>query len=127
MAIPSRQIGWGTEENLLWQISKQLETLTKVTYNIGSRTTTTTTTVNPNCIEFVVDTTYDTFFNFLANSSEDCTYTISWGDGETDTGSSGQGVIEASHTYPDSNQTYTARVCFSDASVIINIDFPGFD
>ena len=33
MAIPSRQIGWGTEENLLWEISKQLEQLTKVTYN----------------------------------------------------------------------------------------------
>ena len=33
MAIPSRQIGWGTEENLLWQISKQLEALTGVTYN----------------------------------------------------------------------------------------------
>ena len=32
MAIPSRQIGWGTEENLLWQISKQLEYLTGVTY-----------------------------------------------------------------------------------------------
>lgn len=31
MAIPSRQIGWGTEENLLWQISKQLEQLTNVT------------------------------------------------------------------------------------------------
>lgn len=33
MGIPNRQIGWGTEENLLWQISKQLEYLTKVTYN----------------------------------------------------------------------------------------------
>lgn len=31
MGIPSRQIGWGTKENLLWQISKQLEYLTKVT------------------------------------------------------------------------------------------------
>jgi hypothetical protein len=31
MAIPSRQIGWGTEENLLWQISKQMEALTGVT------------------------------------------------------------------------------------------------
>ena len=50
MAIPSKQIGWGTEENLLWQISKQLETLTKVVYNIGGNTpstTTTTTTVAP--------------------------------------------------------------------------------
>jgi len=33
MGIPSKQIGWKTEENLLWQISKQLEYLTKVTYN----------------------------------------------------------------------------------------------
>ena len=48
MAIPSRQIGWGTEENLLWQISKQLESLTRVVYNIGGNTTTsTTTTVAP--------------------------------------------------------------------------------
>ena len=40
MAIPSRGIGWGTEENLLWQISKQLERLTQVTGNSvsGSQT-----------------------------------------------------------------------------------------
>jgi len=31
MSTPNRQIGWGTEENLLWQISKQLEYLTGVT------------------------------------------------------------------------------------------------
>ena len=36
MAIPSRQIGWGTEENLLWQISKQLEAINGVAYNSGS-------------------------------------------------------------------------------------------
>ena len=49
MAIPSRQIGWGTEENLLWQISKQLEYLIGITYNSGGETptTTTTTTVAP--------------------------------------------------------------------------------
>jgi len=35
MAIPSRQIGWGTEENLLYEVSKQLEQLTNVTYNSG--------------------------------------------------------------------------------------------
>jgi hypothetical protein len=40
MAIPSRQIGWGTEENLLWQISKQLEYLTRVVYNIGTQSVT---------------------------------------------------------------------------------------
>ena len=27
MAIPSRQIGWSTTDNLLWQISKQVESL----------------------------------------------------------------------------------------------------
>ena len=35
MAIPSKGIGWGTEENLLWQISKQLEYLSGITYNSG--------------------------------------------------------------------------------------------
>lgn len=52
MAIPSRQIGWSTTDNLLWQISKQLEYLTQVVYNSGtatstSSTTTTTTTAAP--------------------------------------------------------------------------------
>jgi len=42
MAIPSRQIGWSTKSNLLWQISKQLEYLTKVTANCCSTTTTST-------------------------------------------------------------------------------------
>jgi len=35
MAIPSRQIGWGTESNLLWQIAKQLQYLTQVTSTSG--------------------------------------------------------------------------------------------
>jgi len=43
MAIPSRQIGWGTEENLLWQISKQLEYLSGITYNSGGGVTPTPT------------------------------------------------------------------------------------
>ena len=48
MAIPSRQIGWSTKSNLLWEISKQLEALTGVIgRNIPVTTTTTTTTVPP--------------------------------------------------------------------------------
>ena len=46
MAIPSRQIGQSAEANLLWQISKQLERLIKVT-GASMPTTTTTTTVAP--------------------------------------------------------------------------------
>ena len=45
MPIPSRQIGWGTTDNLLWQISKQLEQLIGITSSLT--TTTTTTTVAP--------------------------------------------------------------------------------
>lgn len=47
MAIPSRQIGWGTEENLLWQISKQLEYLTGVAYNSNNPFFTVYTASNP--------------------------------------------------------------------------------
>ena len=65
MAIPSRQIGWSTQSNLLWQISKRLELLIKVmgannttttttsstsTSTSTSSTTTTTTTLGPNLI-----------------------------------------------------------------------------
>lgn len=35
MAIPSRQIGWGPQENLLWGISKQLEKLGCQLCNVG--------------------------------------------------------------------------------------------
>ena len=46
MAIPSRQIGWSTKSNLLWQISKQLEALSGIMYNRGNPTTTTTTSTS---------------------------------------------------------------------------------
>jgi hypothetical protein len=35
MAIPSKQIGWSNESNLLWQIARQLQQLTQVTYASG--------------------------------------------------------------------------------------------
>jgi hypothetical protein len=49
MAIPSRQIGWSTTDNLLWQISKQLEQLIRVTAanTTTTSTTSTTTTATP--------------------------------------------------------------------------------
>jgi len=46
MAIPSRQIGWSTKANLLWQISKQLEKLTQVAGNVVLTTTTTSSTTS---------------------------------------------------------------------------------
>jgi hypothetical protein len=126
MAIPSRQIGWGTEENLLWQISKQLETLTKVTYNIG-QTTTTTTTLSPNCIEFVVNTTNSTFFTFNFSTEGPINFTIDWGDGTTHPDSGYGGYYEEQHTYSQENQEYTVRVCFDNIAAVRIINFPGND
>jgi hypothetical protein len=45
MGMTNKQIGWSTEANLLWQISKQLDQLIKVTSSLT--TTTTTTTIAP--------------------------------------------------------------------------------
>ena len=47
MSIPSKQIGWSNTDNLLWQISKQLEYLTKVVSGGNQYTTTTTSTAAP--------------------------------------------------------------------------------
>jgi hypothetical protein len=53
MAIPSRQIGWGTQANLLWQISKQLERLICVAACECPTTTTTTTAIPAFRLSFV--------------------------------------------------------------------------
>ena len=45
MAIPSREIGWSTNSNLLWTISKELERLICVRKGQCPPTTTTTTTL----------------------------------------------------------------------------------
>jgi hypothetical protein len=67
MAIPSRQIGWSTKANLLWQISKQLERLTCVTAGgCGITTTTTTTAPGPIC---------DTYFNITGSPFATISYT----------------------------------------------------
>ena len=83
MAIPSKQIGQpsSTKAALLWQISKQLESLTRVMYNnpvYETPTTTTTTTVAPGPsgkIEIAASTDFDIsgdftieFFMNMANT-----------------------------------------------------------
>lgn len=81
-----------------------------------------------NAIEFTVNTNWGTWFGFSTRSySQDYEYTITWGDGTTDTGSSGEGYVDISHNYPESDSTYTARISFSNPSVINVLDFYGFD
>jgi hypothetical protein len=43
----NKQIGWSQESNLLWEVSRQLEKLTKVIGSLPTTTTTTTTTIAP--------------------------------------------------------------------------------
>ena len=81
-----------------------------------------------NCIQFTVDTTGSTWFGFNTRSNtEDFTYTITWGDGTTNEGSTGEGYVELIHEYPETNKVYTARLCYSNAAVVHEIDFYGFD
>jgi hypothetical protein len=123
MAIPSRQIGWGTEELLLWQISKQLEYLTRVVYNIGQ------TPPDPNCISFVADTTLGGLnFGMSVEVSADITYTATWGDGTTSDGTiTTGGTIDIEHLYTAENTAHTVQLCFSDATKVTYLSFWGTD
>jgi hypothetical protein len=47
MAIGNRQIGWSQEENLLWEISRQLDRINSQMCVGPCPTTTTTTTTAP--------------------------------------------------------------------------------
>lgn len=51
MSIPNRQIGWSNESNLLWQIAKQIEYLTKVTATISTEVTVINDVTNPVPVE----------------------------------------------------------------------------
>jgi hypothetical protein len=80
-----------------------------------------------NCIQFVVNTTQGTEFYFNFNSNGAINFTIDWGDGTTHEDSGAGGYYEESHTYPESDQQYTVRVCFDDPTIVMEIDFPGND
>jgi hypothetical protein len=64
MAIPAKQIGWSQQSNLLWEISKQLDTTISLMCTGDCPTTTTTTTTVNLCRSYTItnllseDTTY---------------------------------------------------------------------
>lgn len=78
-----------------------------------------------NCIEFVVNTYYGFTYYFDMVSSGSTDYTINWGDGNTETGNV-DGTTSLNHNYADEG-SYTARLCFSDVSLITELDFIGDD
>jgi len=80
------------------------------------------------CIEFVNNTTDGTECRFWINTSAPTNYTITWGDGETETGEvDGVNQLEINHTYADADTEYTVRLCFDDISVVTQLEFNGDD
>jgi hypothetical protein len=92
-------------------------------------TTTTSTTAYPaeNCIEFVVDTTDGTEFTFSFNTTGPINFTIDWGDGTTHIDSGAGGFYEETHSYPENEEQYTARICFDSPESVLQLDFYGND
>ena len=80
------------------------------------------------CIQFINNTTDGTDCRFWINSSAPTNYTITWGDGETETGEvDGVNQLEINHTYADADTEYTVRLCFDDISVVTQLEFNGDD
>ena len=85
-------------------------------------------TLPSNCIEFVANTTLGgTSFYLYIVVSADVTYTVDWGDGSTTDSGSIVGNSDVIHDFPSLDTAYTVRICFSDASLIAYLSFPGND
>ena len=80
-----------------------------------------------NAIEFVVNTYFGTYFAFSFYTLYPINFTIEWGDGTSHIDEGAGGSYSENHTYPESDQEYTARIYFSDISLVTEIDFPGND
>ena len=65
MSIPNKQIGWSQEENLLWQISKELDMMISAMCTGPCPTTTTTTTINCHCYTIVNDLKRDDTYSYV--------------------------------------------------------------
>lgn len=81
------------------------------------------------CIQMVFETAnYDTA-EINVEVSGDTSYTISWGDGSTDSGDLTTGGNQISHTYATHGAgiQYTAELCFGDPSAVTELNFVGDD
>ena len=82
------------------------------------------------CIQFTADTSLGgTTFNLTITTTSSTTVNVDWGDGsieEIELGEDGE-ILEESieHTYAEEDTAYTVNMCFSNPSVIINLDFIG--
>lgn len=86
-----------------------------------------TTPLLANCIEFIVNTTVSTYFEFDFTTTTPINFTVDWGDGTTHVDSGAGGFYQETHTYPESNRNYTVRCCFDNIASVIELNFTGDD
>lgn len=79
------------------------------------------------CIQFTVDTTHSLWNTVNVGVNADTNYTVTWGDGTTDTGLLQPETTTVEHEYPENNQQYVTRMCFTNPEVVVYLDFPGND
>lgn len=80
-----------------------------------------------NCVSFTVNTVGGTGFTIdTITMSALNDYTITWGDGETTTGST-DGSTGVTHNYPLTGRTYNGKICFGDASLVTDFRILGGD
>lgn len=83
-----------------------------------------------NCIHFVANTL---LFNQLQlgmriGAVSNITYTATWGDGTTSTGTIAAGdPLEILHDYAGENTAYNVQLCFSDATKVTYLEFYAAD
>jgi hypothetical protein len=90
-----------------------------------------------NCIQFVNNTSDGTQCRLWIETSSPTDYTITWGDGETTTGTTtpgefegvgignGDNKLQIDYTYANSDTEYTARICFDNITSVTYLEFNG--
>jgi hypothetical protein len=82
------------------------------------------------CIQFVANTTLGGLnFGMGIQSSEDITYTATWGDGTTSNGTiiAGEESTDVEHSYTAEDTAHSVTLCFSDPTKVTYLSFWGND
>ena len=82
---------------------------------------------NDGCIQFTVDTTNSLWNTINVGVDADTTYTVDWGDGTTEEGLLQPETTTIEHEYPENNQQYVTKICFTNYEAVVYLDFPGND
>lgn len=82
---------------------------------------------NDGCIQFTVDTSNSLWNTINVGVDADTNYTVTWGDGTTEEGLLQPETTTIEHEYPENNQQYITKICFTNYEAVVYLDFPGND